>query len=436
MNFNELLKTLEAIDKGQQIDEFSLNPFKKKEQPAQGQQVKPGQSGNPAQPAQPGDAAKAAVMGNQGALGNAARALSARDKQIKQALGEPVDEAKADKDYDGDGEVESDKDEVWGSRMKAAKQAGKMDEEVVDECGMMGDLSAPMGAPKQQDSVSMNVSMNGSGAGGIRDLLNVLKDIQDGPSDKMSGDDMDMGPDMDTDAGPDILLKKNIDSMASTIDDDFANSAPGDEGPKMGGVDMMTKSGDDLHKEKGAYPKASGGDNAMRLKDGATYKLPKGDIQVKLENLYQEIKKKDQLKEVSLELAKRAKEKATDDAYNDGDDLRGKEDGHSYRQSVKFQKYIDKKEKKDQSKKENISEISGELADKVATARRKQADDARDKDPKSDDAKRKKRKADDAQWSWIKRMSRDNYRGKSQAEINKGYADDADKNTKRGWSND
>lgn len=34
-------------------------------------------------------------------------------------------EKKADKDYDGDGKVESAKDEVWGSRMKAAKAAGK-----------------------------------------------------------------------------------------------------------------------------------------------------------------------------------------------------------------------------------------------------------------------------------------------------------------------
>ena len=374
MNFQELLKTLEAIDKGQKVDEF-LGFGKKKEQPApaQGQQP-PGQS---AQPAQPGDAAKAAVKGNSGALGHAARALSGRDAQIRKAMGEPVDEAKADKDYDGDGEVESDKDEVWGSRMKAAKQAGKMDEEIVDECGMMGDAGA-MSAPKQQDSVTMNVSMNGSGAGGIRDLLNVLKDIQDGPSDKMSGNDIDMGPDMDSDtlAGPDILLKKNIDSMAQAIDDDFANSAPGDEGPKMGGVDMMTKSGDDLHKEKGAYPKAAGGDNAMKLKGEQTFRV-NDDLKIRLENLYNEIKQKNQL-----------------------------------------------------------SEISGELADKVATARRKQADDARDKDPKSDDAKRKKSKADDAQWNWIKRMSRDNYRGKSQAEINKGYADDADKNTKRGWSND
>lgn len=36
---------------------------------------------------------------------------------------------KADKDYDGDGKIESPKDEVWGSRMRAAKKAGKMDEE-------------------------------------------------------------------------------------------------------------------------------------------------------------------------------------------------------------------------------------------------------------------------------------------------------------------
>lgn len=43
----------------------------------------------------------------------------------------PLPEAKkAKKDYDGDGEVESEKDEVWGSRMKAAKKAGKMEESI------------------------------------------------------------------------------------------------------------------------------------------------------------------------------------------------------------------------------------------------------------------------------------------------------------------
>jgi hypothetical protein len=37
---------------------------------------------------------------------------------------------KAKKDWDKDGKIESDKDEVWGSRFAAAKKAGKMDEEL------------------------------------------------------------------------------------------------------------------------------------------------------------------------------------------------------------------------------------------------------------------------------------------------------------------
>ena len=39
----------------------------------------------------------------------------------------------AKKDYDKDGKIESPKDEVWGSRFRAAKMAGKMEEEQIDE---------------------------------------------------------------------------------------------------------------------------------------------------------------------------------------------------------------------------------------------------------------------------------------------------------------
>jgi hypothetical protein len=50
-------------------------------------------------------------------------------QDFKMLRGEKVEEEKkADKDYDGDGKVESAKDEVWGSRFKAAKKAGKMEE--------------------------------------------------------------------------------------------------------------------------------------------------------------------------------------------------------------------------------------------------------------------------------------------------------------------
>ena len=49
------------------------------------------------------------------------------------------------------------------------------DDMLTGECG---DMAPQMSAPKQSDSVTMNVSMNGSGAGGIKDLL----DIRDGGS--------------------------------------------------------------------------------------------------------------------------------------------------------------------------------------------------------------------------------------------------------------
>ena len=48
----------------------------------------------------------------------------------------------------------------------------------VEECGMMPTPPMPS-TPKQSDSVTMNVSMNGSGAGGIKDLMNILKNLEE-----------------------------------------------------------------------------------------------------------------------------------------------------------------------------------------------------------------------------------------------------------------
>lgn len=42
-------------------------------------------------------------------------------------------EKMADKDYDGDGKIESNKDEVWGSRLKAAKKAGRLKENYCED---------------------------------------------------------------------------------------------------------------------------------------------------------------------------------------------------------------------------------------------------------------------------------------------------------------
>jgi len=54
-------------------------------------------------------------------------------KSVAEAAAKIMEAEKmAKKDYDGDGKIESSKDEVWGSRLKAAKFAGKMKEDVQD----------------------------------------------------------------------------------------------------------------------------------------------------------------------------------------------------------------------------------------------------------------------------------------------------------------
>lgn len=61
-------------------------------------------------------------------------AVSKRLKGLSSSLKEEDKQAK--KDYDNDGEVESEKDEVWGSRMKAAKKSDKKVDEAKPSAGM------------------------------------------------------------------------------------------------------------------------------------------------------------------------------------------------------------------------------------------------------------------------------------------------------------
>ncbi len=206
-------------------------------------------------------------------------------------LDTPMQESeKSDKDYDGDGEVESPKDEVWGSRAKAAAKSGTPfkeesdeDEESVeetldelvdevqqdmDECGM-----SPMSMPsmnKQQDNVSMNLSMNGSGSGGIRDLMNILRNLDQGDDDH--GMDMDMDMDMPA-AAPKLMIAKK----EPILGDEYANAPD----VQVGQDNFPIDHGDDLHKPKNSYSdKPYRGDNPMALES----------IKHRLDSLYNNIK--------------------------------------------------------------------------------------------------------------------------------------------------
>lgn len=67
--------------------------------------------------------------------------LEKLSEKLANAMGERFEEyaptifeaKKAKKDWDGDGKVESEKDEVWGSRLKAAKKAGRLKENYCED---------------------------------------------------------------------------------------------------------------------------------------------------------------------------------------------------------------------------------------------------------------------------------------------------------------
>jgi hypothetical protein len=140
--------------------------------------------------------------------------------------------------------------------------------------GMMGHQEPP----KQQDNVTMNVSLNGSGSGGVRSLMNILKDIEDGgdsdsahalfgePHDGDAEEPImgDMVKAMSHDQGEEECYT----GMEEEMGDDgetWANSAHGDMGHHTHGIDAVTFSGDDMNSKGKISPLARApGTNAMR----------------------------------------------------------------------------------------------------------------------------------------------------------------------------
>lgn len=113
--------------------------------------------------------------------------------------------------------------------------AGADDLLVGEEHGDMG----PM-ANRQSDSISMNVSINGSGAGGIKDLLDVLKNIEQGGGDK------------DVIVGMDEELTGGFEDATTAPDEEVADTS------------MMTRTGNDLASKGTEAPKVNGGGNPMQ----------------------------------------------------------------------------------------------------------------------------------------------------------------------------
>ena len=175
-------------------------------------------------------------------------------------------------DQDKDGDIEADD-------LKALRDK-KVDEELVDECGM--DMPTPMGSSKQQDNVTMNISMNGSGAGGIRDLMNLLRDLEDGPEDGGNGMDDEMGVIIDKMAGDEGDSEMPLIGMDETESGGFdqASTTPN---PQTAPLGAAFPTGNDISSHGGnERPKVNGGGNP--------YAMAAEGLIPRLSSLYQEVK--------------------------------------------------------------------------------------------------------------------------------------------------
>lgn len=133
----------------------------------------------------------------------------------------------------------------------------------VEECGMPGMANMPsgmMGSPKQQDNVTMNVSMNGSGAGGIRDLMSILKDLEGGQS---RGD-------------KDMIIGVGETGMGGGFGD--ATTSPTQ---RTAPISAVVPTGNDIHSKGTEAEKVNGGGNPFNVDES---------LVARLSTLYTEVK--------------------------------------------------------------------------------------------------------------------------------------------------
>jgi len=125
------------------------------------------------------------------------------------------------------------------------------------ECGMM-----PTAGPKQSDSVTMNVSMNGSGAGGIRDLMAILKNIEQGGG----KGDVVFGTDENASAG---ATSSGAIAPIPNAKEEFANEPD----THVSSADAVTPTGNDLSSKGGEAEKVNGGGNPMGVDEALVQRL-------------------------------------------------------------------------------------------------------------------------------------------------------------------
>jgi hypothetical protein len=96
-----------------------------------------------------------------------------------------------------------------------------------EDCGDMMPHS-----PAQPDNVDMNVTLHGSGPGGIRDLMSILRDIEG----KDSNGGIAVAPHAD-----------DLEIMVGDMEEEYGNSAPGATGPQTASIQAVTNVGSPIN---------------------------------------------------------------------------------------------------------------------------------------------------------------------------------------------
>jgi hypothetical protein len=114
------------------------------------------------------------------------------------------------------------------------KKIAELDNRPMTESDIVGECGPAMGSSPtaQQDTVSMSVNMNGSGAGGIRDLMAILKNIEDTDGDMPHMDISTPGDMVGTIIDPDMMSTDDEEDSLSQIMRLSGKSAmlPGNDG--------------------------------------------------------------------------------------------------------------------------------------------------------------------------------------------------------------
>jgi hypothetical protein len=146
-------------------------------------------------------------------------------------------------------------------KMKAIDEGKDMP---VEECGEMPAAIMHAEPQKQQDNVTMNISMNGQGAGGIKDLMDIIRSIEKASSEH---DEPLMGEPSEKHSHDEPLMGDEKDFEEAVEDADgetFANSPHGTSGTQVKGIDAVTATGDDMNSKGKANPHYSPGNNTLR----------------------------------------------------------------------------------------------------------------------------------------------------------------------------